>query len=120
MQLLEENEAFEGNVDDLIFLSLSGRMLSKNNVLRDFRKYAIEAKIKKRYYLHLIRHSAATHYLSSSGDVESLRKILGHADLRTVLIYCHLADSTVQEKHATHGLFGSENVINRKRNNKRK
>ncbi len=120
MQLLEENEAFEGDVDDLIFLSLSGRMLSKNNVLRDMRKYAIEAKIKKRFYLHLIRHSAATHYLSSSGDVESLRKILGHADLRTVLIYSHLADSTVQEKHATYGFFGSENVINRKRNNKRK
>lgn len=120
IQLLEENEAFEDDVDDLIFLSLSGRMLSKNNVLRDFRKYAIEAKIKKRFYLHLIRHSAATHYLSSSGDIESLRKILGHADLRTVLIYSHLADSTVQEKHANYGFFGSENVINRKRNNKRK
>ncbi len=46
MQLLEENEAFEDDVDDLIFLSLSGRMLSKNNVLRDMRKYAIKAKIK--------------------------------------------------------------------------
>lgn len=44
MQLLEENEAFEGEVDDLIFLSLSGRMLSKNNVLRDLRKYAEEAE----------------------------------------------------------------------------
>ncbi|WP_406904110.1 tyrosine-type recombinase/integrase [Bacillus cereus] len=46
----------------------------------------------------MIRHSAATHYLSSSGDVESLRKILGHADLRTVLIYSHLANTTVQEQ----------------------
>lgn len=35
IQLLEENEAFEDEVDDLIFLSLSSRMLSKNNVLRD-------------------------------------------------------------------------------------
>ncbi|PFJ81439.1 integrase [Bacillus cereus] len=120
LQLLEENEAFEGDVDDLIFLSLSGRMLNKNNILRDMRKYAEEAGIKKRFYLHLIRHSVATHYLSSSGDVESLRKILGHADLRTVLIYSHMADSTVQEKHANHGFFGSENVINRKRSNKRK
>ncbi|PHE28200.1 hypothetical protein COF73_17565, partial [Bacillus toyonensis] len=60
MQLLEENEAFEGKVDDLIFLSLSARMLSINNVLRDMRKYAVEADITKRFYLHLIRHSANT------------------------------------------------------------
>ena len=46
-QLLEENEAFEGEVDDLIFLSLSGRMLNNNNVLRDFKKLAQEAGITK-------------------------------------------------------------------------
>ena len=80
MQLIEENDSFEGEVDDLLFLSLSGRMLNNNNVLRDFKKYAIEAGITKRFYIHLLRHSAATHYLSSSGDVESLRLILGHAD----------------------------------------
>ncbi|WLR53790.1 tyrosine-type recombinase/integrase [Mesobacillus subterraneus] len=119
VQLLEENEAFEGEVDDIIFLSLSGRMLSKNNVLRDLRKYAKEAKIEKRFYLHLIRHSAATHYLET-GDIESLRKILGHSDLRTVLIYAHMADNTVQEKHANHGFFGKENITSRKRDNKRK
>jgi integrase/recombinase XerD len=95
-------------------------MLNKNNVLRDFKKWAQEAGIKKRFYLHLIRHSVATEYLRSSGDVESLRKILGHADLRTVLIYSHLADSTIQEKHQSHGFFGNENVIQRKRSNKRK
>jgi len=119
-QLLDENEAFEGETDNLVFLSLSGRMLNKNNVLRDLKKWAKEAGIKKRFYLHLIRHSVATEYLRSSGDVESLRKILGHADLRTVLIYSHLADSTIQEKHHNHGFFGSENVIQRKRSNKRR
>lgn len=46
LQLLEENEAFEDDIDDLIFLSLSGRMLNKNNILRDMRKYAEEAGIK--------------------------------------------------------------------------
>lgn len=78
--MIEVNESFENEVDDLLFLSLSGRMLGKNNVLRDVRKYAKEAEITKRFYLHLIRHSVATHYLST-GDVESLRKILGHSDL---------------------------------------
>ncbi|WP_324657519.1 tyrosine-type recombinase/integrase [Bacillus altitudinis] len=113
MQLIEENKAFEGDVDDLIFLSLSGRMLSKNNCLRDFKKLAKEANIKKRFYLHLIRHSVATHYLES-GDVESLRKILGHSDLRTVLTYAHIADNTIIEKHANAGFFGNDNITSRK------
>lgn len=120
MKLIDENEMFEEEVDDLVFLSLSGRVLDKNNVLRDFRKYAVEAGIEKRFYLHLIRHSTATHYLSSSGDVESLRRLLGHQDLRTVLIYAHMADTTIQEKHANHGFFSSTNSTNRKRDNKRK
>jgi len=92
-------------------------MLNKNNVLRDIRKYSVEAGITKHFYLHLIRHSAATHYLST-GDIESLRKILGHSDLRKVLHYAHMSDNTVQEKHAKSGFFGSDNVISRKRNNK--
>ena len=117
-QLMEENEAFEGEVDDLLFLSLSGRMLNNNNVLRDFKKLAQEAGIKKRFYLHLIRHSCATHYLES-GDIESLRKILGHSDLRTVLIYAHMADNTVVEKHSEHGFFSTDNMTSRKRNNNR-
>ncbi|WP_377887959.1 tyrosine-type recombinase/integrase [Alkalihalobacillus sp. R86527] len=117
--LLVENEAFEGEVDDLLFLSLSGRILNKNNILRDFKKYALEANINKRFYLHLIRHSVATHFLES-GDVESLRQILGHSDLRTVLMYSHMADKTIQDKHAKSGFFGSDNMITRKRDNKRK
>ncbi len=115
----EENALFEGEVDDLLFLSLSGRMLNNNNVLRDFKKYAVEAGITKRFDIHLLRHSSATHYLTSSGDVESLRLILGHADLRIVLKYVHMSDTTVTEKHAVSGFFGSENLISRKRDNKR-
>lgn len=117
-QLMEENEAFEDEVDNLIFLSLSGRMLNNNNILRDFKKYAIEAGIKKRFYLHLIRHSCATLYLSS-GDIESLRLLLGHNDLRTVLTYAHMADNTIVEKHANHGFFSADDTSSRKRNNKR-
>jgi len=94
-------------------------MLNNNNVLRDFKKYAVVAKRTKRFYIHLIRHSAATPYLSSSGDVESLRLILGHSDLRIVLNYVHMADTTVTEKHAVSGFFGSENLISRERNCKR-
>lgn len=120
VQLMEENQLFEDEVEELIFLSLSGRNLDKNNVLRDLRKYAQEAGIEKRFYLHLLRHSAATHYLDSSGDIESLRRVLGHADLRTVLIYAHMSDTSIFEKHESFGFFGTNNETSRKRDNRRK
>ncbi len=118
VQLIEENKAFEDQTDDLIFLTLSGRMLSKNNYLRDLKKLAKEAGIKKRFYLHLIRHSVATHYLSASGDIESLRKILGHADYRIVQNYIHMSDDTLIKRHSNHGFFSNENSSTRKRSNK--
>ena len=120
VQLIAENEAFDGEVDDLIFLSLSGRKLDNNNVLRDFRKLAVEAGIEQRFFLHQIRHSSATLYLSSGGDLETLRLILGHADNRTTLIYLHLADVTVSKAHNDFGFFGNTNATGRKRDNKRK
>ena len=111
IQLLEENEAFDGDVDDLVFLSLSGRMLNSNNVLRSFQKLAVISEIERHFHLHLLRHTLAILYLSSGGDFETLGLILGHADNRTTLIYLHLADVTASQTHSNYGFFGNENTI---------
>ena len=79
----------------------------------------MKQKLKSAFRFDLLRHSAATHYLSSGGDLETLRLILGHADNRTTLIYLHLADVTVSQAHNNYGYFGNENIIQRKRDNKR-
>lgn len=38
-------------------------------------------------------------YLERRGDIDKLRRILGHADLRTTSIYVHLKPSYVTEGH---------------------
>ena len=70
-------------------------MLNNNNVLRDFREDGSGSWNHKTLLSTFdTTFSSATHYLAT-GDIESLRKILGHTDLRTVLIYAHMADNTL-------------------------
>ncbi len=48
-----------------------------------------EAGVKPQgsHTLHLLRGTFATNVLRSGGDLESLRALLGHADLRTTSLY---------------------------------
>lgn len=40
---------------------------------------------------HALRHTFASHYMMSGGNLLALSKILGHADIKMTMIYAHLA-----------------------------
>ena len=40
---------------------------------------------------HILRHSFASHYVMSGGNILALQKILGHASIEMTLVYAHLA-----------------------------
>jgi integrase/recombinase XerD len=57
----------------------------------------IRAGIDKPITLHGLRHSIATHLLSSGMDIESIAKFLGHSSLASTQLYTHIVNETKDE-----------------------
>jgi len=50
-----------------------------------------KTSIKKAASMHTLRHSFATHLLEDGVNIQTIQKLLGHADMRTTLVYLHVA-----------------------------
>lgn len=74
---------------DFVFLTDKGKKMYPKFVYRKVKYYlSLLTHLKKRSP-HVLRHTFATHMLNNGAGLETLKEILGHADLSATQIYTH-------------------------------
>jgi integrase/recombinase XerD len=82
-----------------LFETIHSTPYSPRRIQQIIQETADEAKITKRVYPHLLRHSVATTLLDRGMPLEQIQKFLGHAKLETTQIYAETSTERIKESY---------------------
>ena len=93
---------------DRLLTTRTGGPVSAKTIYRDLRALARHADLGDRGITpHMLRHTAATLVLRSSGDLLATSRLLGHSSVAvTGDVYCHLSNDDVRRAVGFHPLAG--------------
>ena len=87
---------------DTLFVSKSGRPLSRITVFNLVKTQAMAAGIHKEISPHTFRHSFATHLVENGADLRVVQEMLGHESILTTELYTHIDSRTWQRAILDH------------------
>lgn len=80
---------------EYVFCTVTGRPLV-NNLNRRFNNAAKRAGLKN-ISIHTLRHTFASHLVMAGVSLAAVSKLLGHADIKTTMIYAHLSPDHLKD-----------------------
>ncbi len=83
---------------EYVFCTSKGTPFSPRNILRHFKKMAVQAGLPPETTIHSLRHFFVSYALAQNVPVRDVQAIVGHADFRTTAqIYGHLLEGAQVE-----------------------
>ncbi len=69
------------------------RPLARRRIQQIVQETGELANLKKKVSPHILRHSFATHLLESGKPLQAIQRFLGHANIKTTVIYTHVSSN---------------------------
>lgn len=84
---------------NMLFVNLRGEPLTDRGVRYILSAMVEQASLHSKIYPHMIRHSFATHLLSSGADMRTVQELLGHAHLSSTQVYTHITKEHLRKTY---------------------
>ena len=98
------------NLNDFIFVGISGKKLNPDVFRSNLRKLKKSLGLPEYTSPHAFRHSFATHLLNQNGDLRTIQVLLGHKSLSTTQKYTKI---DVQNLMSAYSSFHPKSKINK-------
>lgn len=95
VEVLQEHK--KGSRNNLVFPDKNGEIIDKNRLRMQLIRIAKQCGFPDVTKLHSLRHTFASHLVMSGVDLPTVKKLMGHSDIETTMIYSHLADDHVDK-----------------------
>lgn len=89
--LLEVRKRSQETHPDGFVFAVKGSGKSHNLLRNELIKTATKAGIDNLTKVHTLRHTFASHLVMNGVDLPSVQKLMGHSDIKTTMVYAHLA-----------------------------
>jgi site-specific recombinase XerD len=77
-----------------------GEVMGERSIQYVINEAVKKTNIQKQVSMHTLRHSYATHLLEDGVDIYSIQRLLGHSDIRTTIVYLHVAQVIPKVAHS--------------------
>jgi integrase/recombinase XerC len=96
------NENMDCGIEGWFFVTDSGNKLYDKFVYNLVNKYLSMVTTVEKKSPHVIRHTFATHMLNRGADLNSIKELLGHANLSATQVYTHNTFEKLKEVYKKH------------------
>ena len=80
---------------EYVFPRDDGSPMSQSQSEKQLKKFFYQAGIKKNISWHGLRHTFASHMANNNVNVQVIKELLGHSDIKTTMRYVHIAQESL-------------------------